>query len=448
MPLIGLSARADEELGYGDLVALVDEAAERLAGAGARPGERVALLGSNTVEWVVAFLAGLRLGAVVVPLNVRLGPLELSRQLAVCEPRIVLVTETLASLADRVSPASGLRVLVLERGMKDPRTLWRQPRARTGESRVPPAAPALISFTSGTTGSPKGAVVEHGALVRSASAFVPRLETTSADSTLVLAPLFHNTGFADQLSQLVLVGGAVDLLPEFRVADAVDALVRRPATYLIAVPSVFRLLMLARARRRRPARLSGRRLRRRVDAHGVDRRAGRTLARAPALQLLRPHRVHLGQPSSRPGARAHPGKLGRAPGRRRPPADRRRRGGARSRGVAGEVWLSGPMRMTGYFRDPVATREVFRGEWLRTGDVGSLDDDFLVLLGRSAEVINRGGEKIHAAQVEAALCELPAVADAAVVGRAAPGLPGARRGLGRRARGPRPRRGPGPAASL
>jgi acyl-CoA synthetase (AMP-forming)/AMP-acid ligase II len=74
------------------------------------------------------------------------------------------------------------------------------------------------------------------------------------------------------------------------------------------------------------------------------------------------------------------------------------------------------MRMAGYFRDPAATREVFRGDWLRTGDLGRLEDGFLVLLGRSAEVINRGGEKIHAAQVEAALCEVEEVADAAVVG--------------------------------
>src|SRR5262249_41231165 len=87
-----------------------------------------------------------------------------------------------------------------------------------------------------------------------------------------------------------------------------------------------------------------------------------------------------------------------------------------SPGKAGEVWLSGPMRMTGYFRDPGGTRGVFRGDWLRTGDIGRLDEDFLVLLGRSAEVINRGGEKIYATQVEAALCELPVVADAAVIG--------------------------------
>jgi acyl-CoA synthetase (AMP-forming)/AMP-acid ligase II len=85
-------------------------------------------------------------------------------------------------------------------------------------------------------------------------------------------------------------------------------------------------------------------------------------------------------------------------------------------GEIGEVWLAGPMRMVGYWKAEAATRDALRGEWLRTSDIGSIDEDFLAVLGRSAEVINRGGEKIYVAPVEAALSELFAVADAAVVG--------------------------------
>ena len=89
----------------------------------------------------------------------------------------------------------------------------------------------------------------------------------------------------------------------------------------------------------------------------------------------------------------------------------------------GEVWLSGPMRMQRYWGAEQATGEVFRGDWLRTGDLGAVDGDgFLTLLGRAAEVINRGGEKVHAAQVEAALCRLESVAEAAVVGAPHPVL--------------------------
>ena len=92
-------------------------------------------------------------------------------------------------------------------------------------------------------------------------------------------------------------------------------------------------------------------------------------------------------------------------------------------GEPGEVWLSGPMRMQGYWGAEQATGEVFRGDWLRTGDLGAVDGDgFLTLLGRSAEVITRGGEKVHVAQVEAALCRLESVAEAAVVGAPHPVL--------------------------
>src|SRR5262249_28927470 len=100
-------SQGDEELSYGDLVVLVEEAAQRLAGAGARPRDRIALLGSNTVEWVVVFLAGLRLGAIVVPLNIRLGPMELRRQLDVCEPRLLLTAAALLQLVEQVGSAPG-----------------------------------------------------------------------------------------------------------------------------------------------------------------------------------------------------------------------------------------------------------------------------------------------------------------------------------------------------
>ena len=409
-------SEGEEELGYGDLAVLVEEAAERLAGAGVRPGNRVALLGPNSVEWVILFLAGLRLGAILVPLNIRLGPLELRRQLDLSGPRVLLAAEELTPLVERVAPPDQVGVFILERGTADPRSFWRRPRARSREPAFPVAAPALIAFTSGTTGLPKGAVIEHGALVRSASAFVPRLETSSTDTTLVLVPLFHNTGFVDQLSQMVVVGGALDLLREFHVSAAIDALARRPATYLIAVPSIFRLLMLhERAddafRHCRVATYGGASM----PAAWIAELAGRW----PELQLFNCYGLteftsvsHLLDPEY---ALARGSSVGR-------PVDgvRHRIVGEVGRplppGEVGEVWLAGPMRMAGYWRSPAATRNVLRGEWLRTGDLGSIEGDFLSVLGRSADVINRGGEKIHVAGVEAALSELPAVAEAAVVG--------------------------------
>src|SRR5262249_53071209 len=152
-------------------------------------------------------------------LNTRLPRRELERQLAVCEPRVVLADEDLLD---------GVR---------------RRPRRSLPE--LPPAdAPAIISFTSGTTGAPKGATISHGAIARAAGAYVEVVGTRPGDTTTVLVPLFHNTGFVDGLAHLLLAGGAVDVVGEFSTAAAVDALARRPASFLVAVPSIVRLLAL------------------------------------------------------------------------------------------------------------------------------------------------------------------------------------------------------------
>jgi acyl-CoA synthetase (AMP-forming)/AMP-acid ligase II len=393
-------ADAAAELAYADLDALVDELAARLRRAGLVPGERLALLGANRVEWVAAFLAGLRVGAVVVPLNTRLSAAELRRQIRVCAPRALLADESLLGAVESAAPAA----YGLGRG-SGRRSVWALRGRVEASASPPPDAPALVAFTSGTTGEPRGAVISHSALVRSASSFVPRLETGRGDSTLTLAPLFHNTGFADQLTQLLLVGGRVDLLAQFGVSAALDALARRPASYLIAVPGVLRLLMLHE---------------RADDAFGSCRVAvyggspmpvawiAELAERWPRLRLLNCYGLteftsvsHLLDPEL---ALERADSVGR-------PVDR-----VRQRIVDGEIQLAGPMRMSGYWRSEAATRAAFDGDWLRTGDLGSIDEDgFLVVAGRVGDVINRGGEKIHAAQVEAALSRLDSVADAVVV---------------------------------
>jgi acyl-CoA synthetase (AMP-forming)/AMP-acid ligase II len=411
-PAVGLGG---EEIDYGELNQLVVDAARRLAGAGVAPGDRIVLAAHNGLEWVVAFLSGLRAGAVVVPLNIRLGPLEIGRQLELCDPRVLLATEALAPLLERAGPSPGAGLLLLDGDRAGSRSLWRLPPARVRERAPAASAPALISFTSGATGSPKGAVISHGALVRSASAFVPHLETSSQDRTLTLVPLFHNTGFVDQLSQMLVVGGTLDLLPEFHTAAAVEALAARPASYLIAVPSILRLLML---HERADDAFRGCRVCVYGGASMPASWIGELAARWPALRLFNCYGLteftsvsHLLDPEH---------ALDRNDSVGRPVEGVRQqvvsRAGRPSPGKAGEIWLAGPMRMAGYWRAEAETRRAFRGPWLRTGDVGSIEDGFLTVLGRAADVINRGGEKIYVTPVEAALSELTAVAEAAVVG--------------------------------
>ncbi len=185
---------------------------------------------------------------------------------------------------------------------------------------------------------------------------------------------------------MLVVGGAVDLLRRFGVQAALDALARRPASYLIAVPSMVRLMMLDARADAAFDRLPDPRLRRRADATRLDRGAARPLAGGPAVQHLRADGVHVAQPRARAGRRHRPRRHRRPPGRAACGSGSSATTARTSRnGAAGEVWLAGPTRMLGYLDDPAATADAFRGPWLRTGDLGAVDDDgFLTLHGRIA----------------------------------------------------------------
>lgn len=408
-----------EDLSYAEVADAVDALAARIVGAGVGAGDRLALLASNRVEWVLGFLAGLRIGAVVVPLNTLLSPAEIGRQLGACEPRLALADAGLLPLLERAD--APCPAMLIERDAPASRSIWSGAPGKLPAELPSPSAPALIAFTSGSTGPPKGAVISHAALMHSAGAFAEALGTGGDDSTLVLVPLFHNTGYVDQLAHMVLVGGAVGLMGEFGVTRAIEALSRRPATYLIAVPSIYRLLMLADEADSafRSCRIAG---------YGGSLTPPAWLdelrARWPAMGLYNIYGLTEFTSMSHilsPGDDAAPGSIGRpVSGVRQQLMDADEQPIVRPHEF-GELWIAGPMRMSGYWREQSATRDAFRGEWLRTGDMAYLDEaGFATVVGRSVDVINRGGEKIHASHVEAALSELPNVVEAAVVGVAHP----------------------------
>jgi acyl-CoA synthetase (AMP-forming)/AMP-acid ligase II len=243
------------------------------------------------------------------------------------------------------------------------------------------------------------------------------MATNESDRTLVMVPLFHNTGFCDQLAHMLLVGGTVDLLPAFGVEAARQALLRQPSTFLMGVPGILRLLATGECAEDVFSAC-------RIACYGgspmprawIEDIAGRW----PELRLYDSYGLteftsvsHLLGPDDLPD---HPGTVGR-PVRgveQRIVADD---GASLPPGEAGSLHLAGASRMQKYWRDRARTSEVIRGRWLITGDVGSLSEDgFLTLVGRASDVINRGGEKVSPLQVEAALSLVPEIAESAVVG--------------------------------
>ena len=405
------------EVSYADLLALIVALNGRLRHHGVRPGDRVAILGLNSIEWVAAFLACLDAGAVAAPLSNRLSPYELEAQIALLKPRVVLADDELlesAAAGARVAASTLLPLTGLDTGAQ---SVWSGRSAGAIAAAVTPASHALISFTSGSTGTPKGAVITHEGLAAAAGAYVQAMATNEGDRTLVMVPLFHNTGFCDQLAHMLLVGGTIDLLPAFGLGAAREALLRRPSTFLMGVPGILRLLATGE---RGDEIFSACRIACYGGSPMPEAWIDDIATRWPKLRLYNSYGLteftsvsHLLDPDdladhSHTVGRPVPGvdqRIVDAEGSQLPP------------GEVGSLHLAGPSRMKKYWRDRARTSEVIRGRWLVTGDVGSLSEDgFLTLVGRASDVINRGGEKISPLQVEAALSLVAEIAESAVVG--------------------------------
>lgn len=404
-----------EEWSFARLNDAVDHAAAKMVARSLRTGDRVVVVGDNSSAWVIAYLATMRAGAVVAPANNRLSAEQFRAQCAALDASLVLYDESHRELV------AGLESMTTVVDSAD--LLKESAVATTGavgephDGRVSPDDIALISFTSGTTGTPKGAVLTHRALLLSSAALAEALSTSSADSTLVLVPLFHNTGFVDQLGHMLVVGGCTNLLNRYRTADAVAEFRARPVSLIIAVPSILRLLMVADGAdyvfsSARSVAFGGSPM---PDAWSAELRR-----RWPAAQLV--HGYGLSEFTS--VCTLLPSELNAscgesvglpARGVRLQVVDEH--GRSVPVGETGEVWVAGAMRMREYWCRPDLTAEKLSGDWLRTGDLGHLDAHGLLWLdGRVDDVINRGGEKILPSHVESSIARLPGVSESTVFG--------------------------------
>nr|WP_218680966.1 class I adenylate-forming enzyme family protein [Rhodococcus qingshengii] len=405
-----------QTINYRELRDKVHRTVSGLSHAGVGPGDRVVLVGVNSIDWVVAYLAILRMGAVVVPTNSRLSEQQFADQCSMLGAVLVLHGVEHRELVAAASTENRtIRALtdLMNGGDHDEATV---------DIDLPDGdALAMVSFTSGSTGVPKGAMLTHSALANGSRAFKDLMGSGPADSTLILVPMFHNTGFVDQLGHMILAGGHTHLLARFTTADAVAEFAERPVTFVTAVPSILRLLMVAEDADHVFSEAKV------VVFGGSPMPAAWTqelLHRWPHLRLI--HGYGLTEftsactflPSELVATRGESVGVP-APGVALKIVDSE--GRQVGVGVEGEVLLSGPTLMLGYWCQPELTAEKLRDGWLRTGDLGHLDDEGLLWLsGRVDDVINRGGEKVLPAHVESCLAEYPEVSDAVVFGYADP----------------------------
>jgi malonyl-CoA/methylmalonyl-CoA synthetase len=394
-----LADAAGAALSWGELEAASARAAGRLHGAGLRSSDRVLMSATSSLALAVAHLACLRLGLVVLPANPAYRTAELAHLVGDARPR--------AALVDDAARGESLAAL-------DPALLVTAPALELADGPVPaldrvaPEAIALLAYTSGTTGRPKGALLSHGNLHATAEALRVAWRWTPDDRLVHALPLFHMHGLGVALHGTFQAGASAVLLPRFDPDAVLDAVDEFAATLFFGVPTMLHRLAdhpRAAALRRLRLLVSG-------SAPLAAELHARIAARTGQRCLERYGMTETGMLVSNPveGAR-RPGTVGfPLPGVQLRLA------------AGGEIEVRGPNVFAGYLERPDANAEAFTPDgWFRTGDVGALDAEGRVsLVGRAKELVISGGYNVHPREVEEALLAHPAVREAAVVGTASP----------------------------
>ena len=439
----------DGTLSYAELDARSDALASALIADGVQHGDRVALLLQNVPAFVVGLIAAWKAGAIAVSLN----PMNRERELRLlfedCRPKLVITHPE--TFIEAVQPALAeqptVQVLTTfardDQTRNDARVLGALPAqappcpgtralaeviARHRGQRPPPVRfgaddIALLVYTSGTTGLPKGAMNRHGNVAFTAQVYRDWIGLSEADGVLGIAPLFHITGLIGHVALAFLLAAPLTLSYRFEPGVMLDALAeRRPAFTIGAITALIALMNHRSAQRDALSSLKA------IYSGGapiapavvaafeakfglyVRNAYGLTETTSPAtlcpVHLRAPvdpafGALSVGVPTYGTEIRIVDAETGA------PVAD----------GEAGEITIRGPQVVAGYWNRPEATTDAIRTGWLHTGDIGVLDGDgWLYLVDRKKDMINAAGYKVWPREVEDVLYTHPAVREAAVVG--------------------------------
>lgn len=409
---------------------LLDEIARQSAGLaalGVAAGDRVALQVRNRAEFVTLFYAIQRLGAVAVPMDVRLQGAEVAHGVRDSGARVLLHD---ADMAERAAAASRALPELATVALTEPGApglfAGFSPRDAAAAHRVDDEeAVAMILYTSGSTGLPKGAAITHLNVAHSFIHHAGNLGLMAEDRSVIAVPLSHVTGLLCGVIAPLWSGGTLTLLSHFKAREFLPAAAEAGMTYTIMVPAMYNLCLRVEGFDWR--QLSNWRL----GHFGGSPMPGATIEalaeRLPGLTLVNGYgatetcspavMVPVGEPGFDLGSVGRPlacvELLVMDPDT----------GIEVPAGESGELWLRGPMVISHYWNDPETTARGIVGGFWRSGDIGSVDAQGKVRIhDRLKDMINRGGYKIYSAEVEAVLARCPGVVEAAIVGRADPVL--------------------------
>lgn len=385
-----------------DLLHHVAAAAEHLLDLGVGPADVVALKLTNRIEFVVLLFAAWRVGATVTPVNPSLTDAEVARQLDDANARLLVVEEEPAT-------ESTIATLAVD-------NLRRMPQHAIPAAEVPEDALALLIYTSGTTGVPKGVMLDHANLQAMVEMGRLGLGVGADDHCLLILPLFHVNGIVVSVLLPLATGASVVIASRFKPHTFFDLVEAERPTYFSAVPTIYAMLAA------RPAELAPDTSSVRFAICGAAPASAELLERFenrygfPLIEGYGLSEATCGSTINPVGGPRRAGTVGVPfPGQDVRIVDPD--GVEVPRGTAGEVVVRGANVMRGYLGRPEETARVVVDGWLHTGDVGQLDaDGYLTLVGRSKDMIIRGGENIYPKEIEDVLSAHPAVLEAAVIG--------------------------------
>ena len=392
---------------------------------GTGSGDRVMILMLNRPEFVETCLAATKLGAIAVPVNFRLTPPELAYLVENCGSTVLVTEPALAAVAAAVREiAPGLSTVIVAGAPTDDAVLgYEDLVGEPGEPApavdVPNDSPALIMYTSGTTGHPKGAVLTHTNLAGQAMTAIYTSAPVSGDVGFIGVPLFHIAGIGNMLPGLLMgTPTVIHPLGGFDAAVLLDVLEAEQVTGMFLVPAQWQAVCAeqqARPRRLRLRRLSW------GAAPASDTLLRQMAQTFPGCSIL----AAFGQTEMSPVTCMLLGedairKLGSV-GKVIPTVAARIVDDAMNDvpvGAVGEIVYRAPTLMAGYWNNPEATAEAFAGGWFHSGDLVRSDDEgYIWVVDRKKDMIISGGENIYCAEVENVLAAHPAIVEVAVIGR-------------------------------
>jgi fatty-acyl-CoA synthase len=408
---------------YRELDAQVDRTATALARLGLAKGDRFALMATNSDAFVVAFYAALRLGAVFVPINPASAPPEL-RYLLEDSGATVFVHDPAVAATVGAARAAGLPPTT-RHALALPELADLAAQAGAGEvaDAVTETDDALILYTSGTTGKPKGALFDHHRVMWASVNFVAACGMRVGDRFLHVAPLYHAAELGIMLMPGTMIGATHVVLPGFDPGKVLDVLESERITMFFGVPTMFQFLLRQPDATRRD--LSAWRTGLFGAAPMPASAVGQLVTTWPQVNFMQLCGLTEGGPGGIycdvEQVRARPDASGRqallfTEARVVDPV-----GNDVEPGGVGELILRGETIMKGYWSKPAETAEAIRDGWLHTGDLARLDrDGYLTLVDRLKDLIITAGRNVYSVEVESALAAHPDIADVAVVGRPHP----------------------------